>query len=69
MPAESCGVEVDEVTLVLPDRPSPILTRELLYTATTRARARVHIVGHEAVIERAIRERVVRATGLRERLF
>lgn len=65
---KSQGSEIGEVTLVLPDRPSPVLTRELLYTAITRARTRVHVIGDEAVIERAIRERVVRATGLRDRL-
>lgn len=65
---KSQGSEVDEVVLVLPDRPSPVLTRELLYTGVTRARRRVHVVGTKEVVARAIRERVVRATGLRERV-
>ena len=65
---KSQGSEVDEVVLVLPEIPGPIVTRELLYTAITRARHRVHVIGSEAVIERAIRERVIRATGLRARV-
>ena len=65
---KSQGSEVDEVVLVLPETPGPIVTRELLYTAITRARHRVHVIGSEAVIERAIRERVIRATGLRARV-
>lgn len=65
---KSQGSEVTEVVLVLPETPSPVVTRELLYTAITRARARVHVVAGEEVLTRAIRERVVRASGLRERL-
>ena len=38
---KSQGSELDEVLLVLPDEPHPLLTRELVYTAVTRARKRV----------------------------
>ena len=66
---KSQGSEFDEVTLVLPERASPVLTRELVYTAVTRARRKVTIVGPEAVLRQAIAARVERASGLAERLW
>ncbi|MDF1504131.1 exodeoxyribonuclease V subunit alpha [Roseisolibacter sp. H3M3-2] len=66
---KSQGSEFDEVVLVLPPRPSPVLTRELLYTGVTRARQRVTVVGTEEVLRAAIAERVQRASGLREALW
>jgi len=63
------GSEFDEVALLLGDRPSPILTRELVYTAVTRARRRVRIFGSPEVLAGAIASRVQRASGLRERLW
>lgn len=62
------GSEFDEVMVLLPPPPSPILTRELLYTAVSRARTQVTIVGPRAAIEAAHGTRVRRATGLRARL-
>ena len=52
-----------------PDVGSPILTRELLYTAVTRAKQRVTVVGSEAAIREAVARPVARASGLRERLW
>jgi len=66
---KSQGSEFEEVTFVLPERPSPVLTRELVYTAVTRARRKVTIVGSEAVLRQAIAARVERASGLAERLW
>lgn len=43
---KSQGSEFDEVAVVLPERPTPVVSRALLYTAVTRARSRVHLVGH-----------------------
>jgi len=63
------GSEFDEIALLLGDRPSPILTRELVYTAVTRARTRVRIFGSPEVLSSAIASRVQRASGLRERLW
>ena len=65
---KSQGSEFDEVALVLPDRPSPILTRELVYTAVTRAKRKVTLFGSEAVLRSAIEAQVERASGLRDRL-
>jgi exodeoxyribonuclease V alpha subunit len=65
---KSQGTEFDEVVVVLPDSDSPLLTRELIYTAITRARRRVEIWSREEVFRKAIGRRVVRASGLREAL-
>lgn len=66
---KSQGSQFGEVAFVLPDRPSPLLTRELVYTAVTRARRRVTLFGSEAVLRSAIAARVERASGLRDRLW
>jgi exodeoxyribonuclease V alpha subunit len=63
------GSEFEDVLLLLGDRPSPILTRELVYTAVTRARRRVRICGSPEVLGAAIAARVERASGLCERLW
>lgn len=62
------GSQAEEITVLLPDVDSPLLTRELFYTAVTRAEERVRVVGSEAVIRAAVERRVVRASGLRQRL-
>jgi exodeoxyribonuclease V alpha subunit len=66
---KSQGSEFDEVLLVLPDRPLPLLTRELVYTAVTRARSRVEIWGPESVVRAAVDARVRRTSGLRDALW
>lgn len=63
---KSQGSEFDEVVVLLPERTSPILTRELLYTAITRARKSVTIVGEENMIRHAVRTPVERHSGLAE---
>ncbi|MGH3569778.1 MAG: exodeoxyribonuclease V subunit alpha [Pseudonocardia sp.] len=62
------GSQFARVTVVLPPAESPLLTRELLYTAITRARAAVRIVGSEAAVRAAVARPVSRASGLRHRL-
>ena len=66
---KSQGSEFDEIVVVLPPAESRLATRELLYTAVTRARKVVTLVGGEAAVRRAIDNRVVRQTGLRQRLW
>jgi exodeoxyribonuclease V alpha subunit len=61
----SQGSQFDVVTVVLPPSESALLTRELLYTATTRARKRVRIVGKADWLRAAVDRRVARASGLR----
>jgi exodeoxyribonuclease V alpha subunit len=61
------GSEFSRVTVVLPPPDSPLLTRELLYTAVTRAKDVVRVVGSEESVRRAVGRRVVRPSGLRSR--
>jgi exodeoxyribonuclease V alpha subunit len=65
---KSQGSQADEVTVLLPQEDSRLLTRELLYTAVTRAKERVRVVGPEAALRAAIERRAVRASGLAQRL-
>jgi len=65
---KSQGSQFGSVTLVLPEPSSPLLTRELFYTAVTRAQQKVRIVGTEAAIRAAVGREVQRASGLRDRL-
>jgi len=66
---KSQGSQFDQVVVVLPDEESRLLTRELLYTAVTRAKAQVWLVGSEAVIRQAIHRSVERASGLGDLLW
>lgn len=65
---KSQGSQVDEVTVLMPSEDSRLLTRELFYTAVTRAKRKVRVVGSEASIRAAIERRVARASGLAQRL-
>jgi exodeoxyribonuclease V alpha subunit len=65
---KSQGSQASEVTVVLPDEESRLLTCELLYTAVTRASERVRIVGSEAAVRAAVGRRAQRASGLSRRL-
>ena len=59
------GSEFDHAALVLPDRSSPVLTRELIYTAATRARSHFTICAPDLdVLARGIHQRTVRASRL-----
>ena len=60
---KSQGSQADEVTVLLPPEDSRLLTRELFYTAVTRAKSQVRVVGSEASVRAAIARRVVRASG------
>ncbi|MCO7275319.1 exodeoxyribonuclease V subunit alpha [Cellulosimicrobium cellulans] len=59
------GSQFERVTLVLPPATSPLLTRELLYTAVTRAQSFVRVVGSEDAVRTAVTSPVHRASGLR----
>ena len=63
---KSQGSEFTHAALVLPDAPSPVLTRELVYTGITRARAFLTLAsaGGTRLIRHALEARVVRASGL-----
>jgi len=65
---KSQGSQADEVTVLLPSENSRLLSRELLYTAVTRAKSKIRVVGSEGAVRAALGRRAVRASGLRQRL-
>ena len=65
---KSQGSQFDTAVVLLPPESSRILTRELLYTAITRARTELILVGTEEAVRRAVGRPVARASGLGERL-
>lgn len=66
---KSQGSEFDRVVLVLPEIYSPVLTRELVYTGVTRARASVEVWSPPEIFVQAVKTPVRRASGLREALW
>jgi len=62
------GSEFDDVLVMLPAKTQRVLTRELLYTGVTRARARVTLVGSAEVVANAIQSTTERVSGLAARL-
>jgi exodeoxyribonuclease V alpha subunit len=66
---KSQGSQFGTAAVLLPDPASPILTRELLYTAVTRAREHLILAGTEEAIRAAVARPVARASGLRRRLW
>lgn len=62
------GSEFDRVLLVLPDRDSPVLTRELIYTGVTRAAKRVDVWFNEEVLSASVARQAIRRSGLRDAL-
>jgi exodeoxyribonuclease V alpha subunit len=65
---KSQGSEFDQVVVVLPSADSLLATRELLYTAITRARSSVTLVGSLDAVLAAVARPTWRASGLRARL-
>jgi exodeoxyribonuclease V alpha subunit len=65
---KSQGSQADEVTVLLPPEDSRLLTRELFYTAVTRAKERIRVIGTEPSVRAAVQRRAVRASGLAQRL-
>ncbi len=66
---KSQGSEFDEVLIAFPFKDNPVLTKELLYTAITRARKKVTIVGTREIIAATIRRSISRSSGLKKRLW
>lgn len=65
---KSQGSEAAHIFMVLPDEPSPVLTKELLYTGITRAKKRVDLYASETVIQASVKKNVSRVSGLAFRL-
>ena len=63
------GSEYDHVGLLLPETDLPLLTRELLYTALTRSRRSVVILGDRGLLETAAKARIRRSSGIGEKLL
>jgi exodeoxyribonuclease V alpha subunit len=66
---KSQGSEVDDIAVVLPREVSPVVTRELLYTAVTRARRSVTIFASAALLEAAVKRSIARSSGLLSQLY
>jgi exodeoxyribonuclease V alpha subunit len=66
---KSQGSEFERVLMILPDRDSPLLTRELIYTGITRAKKGVEIWADEEIFQNAVSRRIQRTSGLRDALW
>ena len=66
---KSQGSQFETAAVLLPAPTSRILTRELLYTAATRARERLMLAATEEAIRAAVGRPIARASGLRRRLW
>jgi exodeoxyribonuclease V alpha subunit len=65
---KSQGSEFDRATVILPREDSPLLTRELVYTAITRVRQALRLVGSERAVRLAVERPSNRQSGLRDRI-
>jgi exodeoxyribonuclease V alpha subunit len=65
----SQGSQFHRVSVLLPAEGSPLLTRQLLYTAVTRAQQHVRVIGSEAAVRAAVSTPITRASGLRGQLW
>lgn len=65
---KSQGSEFEHAVLVLPEEPCPVLGRELLYTALTRAKRRFTLIGRTDQVATAVNSPARRDSGLGERL-
>ncbi|NRN28343.1 exodeoxyribonuclease V subunit alpha [Photorhabdus heterorhabditis] len=65
---KSQGSEFEHTALVLPTQFTPVVSRELVYTAMTRAREKLTLYAHDAVLRQAIQTPTQRRSGLAERL-
>jgi len=61
---KSQGSEFDQTLLILPDRDSPVLSRELIYTGCTRARHQLILMAPDPIVEQAVNRTIRRTTGL-----
>jgi exodeoxyribonuclease V alpha subunit len=62
------GSQFGSVSLIVPPPGSPLLTRQLLYTAVTRAKQALTLYGQADAVADAVRRPALRASGLRQRL-
>ena len=62
------GSEFDEVLVVLPEQENRILSRELIYTAVTRAKKRVLMATEKEILLQALAGKIERFSGLKDRV-
>lgn len=62
------GSEYQDVVLVLPDAPIPLLSRELLYTALSRSRRAVVVCGSPSVLAAGVARPLIRSSGVADKL-
>ncbi|CAN2041156.1 exodeoxyribonuclease V alpha subunit [Candidatus Magnetomoraceae bacterium gMMP-15] len=66
---KSQGSEFNSVLMILPDRRSPVMTRELVYTGVTRAKKNVELWGNKNVFHETVSRCIKRTSGLRDALW
>src|ERR1043166_9256848 len=66
---KSQGSEFERLLMLLPERDSPVLTRELIYTGLTRAKKSVTLWGSEQILASALARKTERASGLNDLLW
>ncbi|MFA5529890.1 MAG: exodeoxyribonuclease V subunit alpha [Thiohalomonadaceae bacterium] len=66
---KSQGSEFDHCLVLMPDVDVPVVSRELVYTAITRARRKVELWGNRPLFTRAVQRRIERSSGLRDALW
>ncbi len=65
---KSQGSEFKHILMVLPETPNPVLGKELVYTAITRAKETVEVFSSENVFSYALSRKVVRISGLQDKV-
>ena len=66
---KSQGSEFENVIFVLPNEDSRVLTKELIYTAITRAKKNITIIGSKEILNAGILRKTERSSGLSSRLW
>lgn len=66
---KSQGSEFEDVAIILPETDSNVLSKEILYTAVTRARKNTLVVGTRAIIEKTVKRSVDRQSGVKEKIW
>ncbi len=65
---KSQGSEFEHVLMVLPEKPNPVLGKELVYTAVTRAKKKIGVASNQQVFDYALNRQVERHSGLKEKI-
>ncbi len=65
---KSQGSEFNDVLMILPDKFSPVLTKEIVYTGITRAKSNIEIWSSERILKQTIQNPIKRTSGLRAKL-